>query len=188
MLGGLDPVIIFQFSKKVEPPNILFKIPVSKDDTFIDNPPIPVYLSEVLFGVVFNSESRNIDIETNTESLSTTTDETRTQQKAITSGISINMQTKKDNILLQILSAMADSVFERVTSKEYTISYMHGPIVVFRGLVHSITVDTVPDNDLASIKIDISRGQKTPTSTIVPSVPAAPPTVTETIPIPSNVA
>lgn len=176
MLGGIDPVIIFQFSALV--PTLssqLSKIPiVSEIPTVIDQPPIPIYLSETLFNIVIDGESKNVDIDTTTETM---TDGTAPQvtQKGIQSGISIAIEGKKDSVALILLSAMIDQAFEKVTSKEYAITYIHGPITIFRGLLSSYSAETVPGTDKISIKIGLTKGQKDPTKPAsIISVPGNP--------------
>lgn len=163
MLGGLDPVIIFQFSKLA--PSVgstLARIPViSSIPTVIDMPPIPVYLSEQLFNIVIGSEAKNVDIETDTE---TKTDGTPpdVNQKGIASSVEIHIEGKADSVALILLSSLIDTVFEKATSKEYSISYMHGATTIFRGLLHSYSVETIEGTDKLAVKVSISKGSKNP--------------------------
>lgn len=179
MLGGLDPVIIFQFSRNVDSdfigppePSPLARIPIiSQIPTVVDEPPIPIYLSENFTGIFIDNEDKNIDIQTETETLSNggTPD---VNQKGIANIVTINLLAKKDSIYLALLSVMADVCYEKVTSKEYSITYLHGPIIVFRGLVHSIGLSQNADNDLMNVKIEITKGSKNPTKPSgVPTVP-----------------
>lgn len=164
MLGGIDPVIIFQFSKLADTGfgDFISKIPViSQIPTVIAQPPIPIYLSETLTGIYIDSEDKNVDIETETESLSDgSTPEVN--QKAIGSVVSINLVAKKNSLGLTLLSAMIDLLYEKVTSKEYAITYLHGATTVFRGVLHSYSVNQNASNELLTIKIELSRGQKQP--------------------------
>lgn len=164
MLGGLEPIVIFQFSKlsggKLS--ETIAKIPlISEGSTLISQPPIPLYLSAELTGLEIESEDKNVDIETDVETLSDG-EEPNVNQKGISSVISINLLAKKDSIYLSVLSAMINQIFDKVTSKEYAISYLNGPITVFRGVLHSFQVNQTSQNDLMSIKIEISKGQKQP--------------------------
>ena len=174
MLGGIDPVIIFQFSKLADTGfgDFISKIPViSQIPTVIAQPPIPIYLSETLTGIYIDSEDKNVDIETETESLSDgSTPEVN--QKAIGSVVSINLVAKKNSLGLTLLSAMIDLLYEKVTSKEYAITYLHGATTVFRGVLHSYSVNQNASNELLTIKIELSRGQKQPQKPAgIPSVP-----------------
>lgn len=175
MLGGLDPVIIFQFSALA--PSLadkIAKIPVIADiPTLIDQPPIPIYLSETVFNIVIDGESKSVDIETSTETMSDGSSPDVTQ-KGIQSSVEINIEGKRDSVALTLLSALIDIAFEKVTSKEYSISYLHGATTVFRAVLHTYSVETVPGTDKLSVKIGLSRGQKNPTkSSGVPSVPVS---------------
>jgi len=163
MLGGIDPIIIFQFSKLA--PSLsetVSKIPViSQIATVIEQPPIPIYLSEELTGIFIDSEDKNVDIETETQTLSDgTTPEVN--QRGIGTGISINLVARKDSIGLALLVALIDQAFDKVTSKEYAITYIHGPITVFRGVLHNFSANQNAQNELMTIKLELSRGTKNP--------------------------
>lgn len=172
MLGGIDPVIIFQFS--VLKPSIgdaIAKIPViSKIPSVIDQPPIPIYLSEQFFNIVIDGESKTVDIETDTETL-TSGAAPDVNQKGIQSSVEINIEGKKDSVALTLLSALIDVAFDKCTSKEYAISYLHGATTVFRAVLHSYSVETVPGTDKLAVKISLSRGQKPTKPNEVPVVP-----------------
>ena len=181
MLNGIDPIIIFQFSKLA--PKLgetIAKIPViSEIPTLIEMPPIPIYISQTATGLQIDSEDKNVDISTMTE---TKTDGSTpdVDQKGIGSVIAINMVAKKDSLGLALLSAMIDQIFEKVTSKEYAITYLHGPITIFRGVLHSYSVNQNAENELLTIKIELSKGEKQPTKQA--EVPTVQPT---TGPVPS---
>jgi len=168
MLGGLDPIIIFQFSKNVDPTFIgpqnstIGRIPIiSQIPTVVDMPPIPIYFSESTTEIMIDSESKNVDIETDTETTSNGTDPSVTQ-KGIASVVTVNMVAKKDNISIILLSSLMDFVFNKVTSKEYAITYIHGPITIFRGLLHSYSVEQSAGSELCMIKIELSKGSTKP--------------------------
>lgn len=173
MLGGLDPVIIFQFSKLASSVGAtLSKIPVvASIPTVIDQPPIPIYLSEQLFNIVISGTGKQVDIETDTETLSNG-QAPDVNQKGIQSSVEINIEGKQDSVALTLLSAMIDSVYEKVTSKEYAISFMYGATTIFRGVLHSYSAETVEGTDKLAIKISLSKGSKNPTKpNEVPVVP-----------------
>lgn len=159
MLNGLDPIIIFQFSKKVpEVTELLAKIPLVSDiPTLVDQPPIPIYLSENLTGLFIDAESKSIDASTQIETKSDGS-EVSVNQKGIASIVSIDMLANKNSLGLALIAAMADQVLERMSSKEYFITYLHGSTTVFRGLLHSYSMNQTADDDLLRIRIELSRG------------------------------
>lgn len=171
MLNGIDPIILFHYSKKL-PTNIglEFDIPiVSAIEEMIDFPPIPVYLSESLFGIVIDSESKNIDIQTDIETL-TDGSAPKVNQRGANSTVSINLKGKKDSIPLTLLSAFLEQAFTKVSSQEYAITYLHGATTIFRGLLKSYAVDTQDNSDLQLIKIELTTGESQPQKTAtVPS-------------------
>lgn len=179
MLGGISPVLIFQFSKKVPAtavgpvePSFLSKIPVISDiPTLVEAPPIPIYLDEGITGLLVDSEEKHVDIETDTETKTDGSAPT-VNQKAIASTVSIQFTGKKDSIKMILLSAMIDVVFEKVTSQEYALSYLSGATTVFRGVLHSYGVSQNSSNDLVTIKLEISKGTKNPVKpNPIPTVP-----------------
>lgn len=174
MLNGASPVLIFQvgiLSQGIS--DLVAKIPVvSQIPTVIDQPPIPIYLSEQLTGLLIDSESKNIDIETDTEG-KTDASEPDVAQKPIGSFITINITAKKNSLGLILLSALMDVVYSKAAAKTYAITYLSGPITIFRGKLKSFAIDQTANNDLASIKIELTKGEATPvkTETLAP-VPA----------------
>lgn len=175
MLNGTEPIIIFQFSALAPFVSAeLAKIPlVSQVNSFIAQPPIPVYLSEKATGLMISSESKNVDIDTNVETKSDGS-EPDISQKGIGSTVTINIETNIDSLGVILISALVDLVFEKLTSKEYTITYMHGATTIFRGVLHTYAVDTDSNTDKMTLKIELSRGEKQPTKkSDVPTVPKA---------------
>jgi hypothetical protein len=141
--------------------------------SFVPLPPIPIYLSESLTGLFIAKEAKNIDIGTDTETFinGATPD---TLQKGIASGVKVTLHCKKDSIAMMILSSVIDLIFDKVTSQEYAITYLHGPTTVFRAVMHNFAIDTSADNDLMEVNFELSRGFKQPTQvTAVPTVPAS---------------
>lgn len=172
MLNGIDPIIIFQFAALAPTFGAqLAKIPIVAKSaaSLIEMPPIPIYLSQSFSGIHIDSEDKNVDIKTDTETMSDGSTPS-VDQKGIGSVISINMLAKKDSVGLALLSAMIDQVFDKVTSKEYSITYLHGPITIFRGVLHSYAVSQSADNELLTIKLELSKGEKQPTKK--PEIPA----------------
>lgn len=158
MLNGIDPIIIFQFEKLTpSAQEEVSKIPIlSKVVSKIGLPPIPIYLSEKLTGLYIDSEDKSIEIETTTESLSSG-DDPVVNQKAISSTVRINMKATKDSIGLTLLSAVADLILPKVTSQEYSITYLHGAVTVFGGLLNSFSIQQNTENDLYNVTLEISK-------------------------------
>lgn len=174
MLGGIDPIIIFQFKKLTKTAEeSLQKIPVlSSIVNAIGLPPIPIYLSESLTGLFIDAEEKNIDIETTTETLPNGA-EPKTVQKAIGSTVRVTMKARVDSLGLTLLTAMADLILPKVTSQEYSITYLHGSTTIFGGLLHSFQVSPSTDNDLVMITLEIAKTtQLAPAKAPIPEVSA----------------
>lgn len=169
MLGGIDPVILIQLSKRVDTtfvgpqdPGIIARIPIiSQIPTLIDGPLIPIYLSQELTGIQIDTEEINIDIDTDVETL-TDGAEPDVNQKGIQAVVSINLIGKKTQPGLILLTALMNLIFNKLTSKEYAITYLSGPITVFRGVLQGYSLTQNADNELCNIKIELSKGSKNP--------------------------
>jgi hypothetical protein len=175
MLNGLDPIILIQFYEA--PPAVfdtLEKIPlISSYTDRIGLPPIPIYLSEKLTGLYIDNEDKNVDIQTVTETLSDGSTPF-TFQKGVGSTVRINLVASKESIGVTLLSALADQIFEKVSSKQYTVSYLHGAVTIFNGLMHSFSINQNANDDLYNIAIELSRSgtaNETQQQTDVPQVP-----------------
>ena len=109
MLGGVDPIIIFEFFKVVDLTQYNEvngrKIPVAGQRTlqFIPIPPIPIYLSENLTGLYIDKVDKNIDIGTDTETFinGAVPD---ILQKGVASSVKVTLNCKKDSISRPISS------------------------------------------------------------------------------------
>lgn len=159
MLNGVDPVILFNFRKLV--PGVLDvanKIPVvtGASAQSFPLPIVPIYLSERLTGIVIDSESKNIDIDTTPETTTTGSDPS-VYQKGLNSTIKVEMRASRNSIGVALFAAMADMIFPRVTSTEYSITYLHGAVTVFNGLLHSFSISQNTENDLYNMTLEISK-------------------------------
>lgn len=163
MLGGLYPVIIFQFSALG--PSLgatVAKIPVIADiPTLIDQPPIPVYLDEKTFNIVIKGTSKSVDIETDTQGL-TNGAPADVVQSPIQSSVDINIEGSSDSIALALLSSLIDQIYDKTTSKQYSISFFYGATTVFRALLQSYSIDTVEGTNKLTVSIKLTKGQKNP--------------------------
>jgi hypothetical protein len=159
MLNGIAPIIIFNFKRNLGLSLGSLStegIPLLESlGTSIPLPPIPVYLSEKITGVYPESETKSIDIET---IANTTPDggEPETEQNGLNSTVTISLLANSESVGLSILIALSDLIFQRVTSKEYSITYIHGAMTIFNGLLESFNVTQNTDNTLYRINITLS--------------------------------
>ncbi len=172
MLNGIDPIIIFNFSKlSPDEAEKLSTIPiVGKVVDRIGLPPIPIYLSERLTGLYIDSEDKAIDIENSVETLGDG-ETPEVTQKAIDSTVKINMIASRNSIGLTLLSAVMDLIVPKVTSREYSITYLHGSITIFNGLLRQFNITQNSTNDLYNINLELSQalGVRTEVPTPVPT-------------------
>lgn len=174
MLNGIDPILLIQIFKNT--PNSkekfagipLLNEPAGKTTLAV----VPIYLSELATGLYVDTETKNIDIDTETTTL-TVSEGVAVGQNAIGNITTITLKANNDSVGLTILLAMIDLIFDKVTSQEYEITYLHKGITVFGGLLHGFTVDQNSNTDLVTIKLELSRGRKKTKSTVVQRDPDA---------------
>jgi hypothetical protein len=160
MLQGIDPIIIFQLYKLLpETQATIATIPItSATRKKVTYAVIPIYLSEKITGVFIDSESKNIDIDTDINSLATG-EPPPINQKALTSVTTVNLVALQGSIGLTILLAMSELLLDKVQSQEYEITYCHGGVTVFGGLIHSFSFDQGTEDNRYKIKLELSRGR-----------------------------
>lgn len=173
MLGGIDPIIIFQLYKRIPDPTQLkagmpLKSAPVKRVTFAV---IPIYLSEQISGLYIDTESKNIDIDT--KQTNGTDGTTSVSQTPIGSTTSVTLTGKIGSMGLTALLALSEQILDKLTSKEYEVTYVHNAITVFGGLVHSLSFEPVKGTDTYTIKIEFARGEVKDAKTEVGSKPDA---------------
>lgn len=157
MLNGVDPILIITLKKRTPDTAGDSKIPLVSDiASLITLPSIPVYLSERITGILIDAEDQSIEVHTETNTLSDGSAPTL-PQRGIQNTVNITMTAKRTSIGAALLSALMNVVFPKVTSGEYTITYLHGAITVFNGLLNSFGTAQNPDNDLYSITLSLIR-------------------------------
>lgn len=175
MLGALEPILAFQIFKNVTTTetDTEAKIPITTKTVQRSTVAVvPVYLAEKTTGIYIDAESKNIDIDTNIDSL-TSGEAPEVSQKALGSVTSVSLLGKKDSLGLTILLSLAEQLLEKATSKEYEVTYLNGAITVFGGLIHSLSFDQNREDDLIRIKIEFTRGRPATKQVLVQEDPNA---------------
>jgi hypothetical protein len=171
MLNGVDPVILFNF--KIIPPSIqdtISKIPLVADIVAaIDLPIVPHYLNEKLTGIYIDSEAKSVEVQTDSDTLSNG-NEPDFNQRGIQSTVRINMKAHRDSIGAMLFAAMADLIFPKVTSKQYSITYLHGAVTVFGGLLHSFSMEVEANTTLYNITLELIKPSNAIAKTTIPVV------------------
>jgi hypothetical protein len=177
MLNGIDPIIIFNFKKASFLSEALSKIPLVSDViSTTDLPAIPIYLSESLTGICIDTEDKSIEVDTNIDTV-TNGDTPVINQKAISNTVKIGMTANRDSIGVMLFAALTDLVFPKLTSKEYSITYLHGAVTVFGGMLHSFSITQNAENTLYTISLELVKpgGPKGPQIPIVGKIAGAVP-------------
>jgi len=163
MLNGIDPIIIFNFKVRFDLTQILGgalapKIPVVASDNFtvVDLPLVPIYLSESLTGIFIDQESKSVDVDTTIDGL-TDGGTPEINQRPISSTVKIDMVAGRSSLGVALFSAMTDLIFPKLTSKEYSITYLHGAVSVFNGLLHSFSISQNATDDKYNISMELIK-------------------------------
>jgi len=165
MLNGIDPILIFNFKKLITPPDVSGVPIVAEIVDAIGLTPIPIYLSQGLTGLIVESEDKNVDIDTDISTLST--GGVKSAQRGLNSSITVNLIAQSDSIGLPLLTAMIDQIFSRVSSKEYSLSYLHGATIIFGALLKAYSVTQGGQDDLYRITLEIAHsGQSSATPSV----------------------
>lgn len=175
MLNGIAPILIFNFKKLLPQANVSGIPLLSSLTDSIPLVPIPIYLDERLSGIYIQSESKNIDVETEVKQAPGSTQPPTVEQRGINSTITINMVARTDSIGINAIIAMSDLIFGKLASNEYSVTYIHKSITVFGGLVHSFSCQQSNNNNLYDITLVLSKA--TGNSTVAK---AAAPTIAKT--------
>lgn len=179
MLNGIDPIILFNFKKL--PPSVeslLGGVPILASIVkAIDLPVVPLYLSENITGIMVDTESKSIEIDTTIDTLSTG-GEPQTNQRGIQNTVKIEMLAKRNSLGVALFSALSDLIFPRVTSKEYSVTYLHGAVTVFSGLLHSFSISQQSGTELYQISLELLK----PAASLKSTVPVVAP-VTGAVPL-----
>ena len=158
MLQGLEPIIIFSFYKLLPPAESeLTKIPgIGQYLNKLRLPPIPIYLSQARTGIHIDTEEKRIDMSTSLESLGDG-ESILANQKSLASVVTITMMASRGSTGVTLLSALCDFILSRVTAKEYNITYLHGAITIFDGLIHSFSIEQNANEDKYQIQLELTR-------------------------------
>lgn len=172
MLNGVAPIFIFTFP--VVPPsvaNALSSVPYVGNFLQDVGLPIPIYLDEKFTNIAVDSDTKNIDIDTEVKANTDPNKPPIVKQNALDSTVTVNLVAVKDSLLLTILLAMSDLIFTRAASQAYTVTYLNGPITVFNGTMKSFSTSANADSTKLDVSITLSRANyRAPT--IQPSLPS----------------
>ena len=156
MLNGIAPIFIFHFKKKVtvaankETPG-----PVT--ESYVDLPPIPVYLDARLTGVSVDSISKNLDIKT-TVIKKATGEEGGEDQAGLGSTVTLNMISRQDSVGATIILALLDAAFDKLESAEYSVTLLYGSVTLFFAKIDGVAVTENSNTNQRNITIRLTKG------------------------------
>jgi hypothetical protein len=175
MLNGISPIIIFTTSIIPLPSGSpLSGIPIV-GDLFSTGIPIPIYLDEQRTGIVVDSETTSIDIDTTYEGNTDTSKKSlNISQVPIDNIVTINLVANRNSLLLTVLSALSEEAFKKAVSKQMTISYLNGTTVIFGAKLRTFATNVSADDDLIRVSIQLSKGDEERISARITELPKSP--------------
>jgi hypothetical protein len=174
MLNGIDPIIVFNFKKIVPGVDSGGSIPIAAEVAqMFTLPAIPIYLSERLTGIYIDTESKSIEIQTETDTLKDGKTP-KNNQKGISNTVRIEMVARRGAIGAALFAALADLVFPKLTSSEYSVTYLHGAITVFGGLIGGFSMNQEANTDLYKISLSLEKPAAVTTAAIAEETAVVP--------------
>ncbi len=164
MLNGLAPFFLFKFPSSLIPSIPISGIPLIGDVDLGGVIPIPLYLDENLTGICLTSQERSIDMDTQVDQ--SADGKTIVKQHGVSNIVTVNLLAEKEALLLSVLLAFSDKLFQKAVNGKYSISYFNGNTLIFDGKVHSFSAQDAENDTLVRITITI---QKTNQETLLSS-------------------
>lgn len=164
MLNGVAPIIIFHFNPLIVQ-NLLSGfagIPVIGGVLSNLGIPIPIYLDQNLTGIYVDTETKAIDVTSDVQISYDPKVASAVDQRGLNNIVTINLFASKTSIMLSVLLAMNDMIFQRLVSKTYSISYLNGTTTIFNGLLHGFSTSVGSDDDLIRIVMQIEKSNLKP--------------------------
>jgi hypothetical protein len=118
-------------------------------------------------GIIVESESRSIDIQTKVEAVTDKdplkagqTADPEVTQRPIDTQLSINLIASRDSILITALLALMDMLISRLESQEYSIHYINRSTVIFGARLSRFATSMNPNEDKIQIDLTLSVATK----------------------------
>lgn len=185
MLNGIAPIMIFHFYPKPDAGIAGSDFSLLQEITDLVGIPIPIYFGDEgkglgvnATGLIIDSESQTIDIETDVDGttakdLTGDTSTPNVNQRVVDSLVTLNLVGSKNSTLLTAILALSEMILKRVVSKEYGITYLNGSTVIFNGLLHSFRKTPGSNDDLLRIEMTISNAKQEKTKAVAKALPIA---------------
>ena len=159
MLGGLAPVIIFNFYRSINTPKFL--------SGFVSSPklplvPIPIYLDEKLTGIQLDDYNRTTSVEV-------MIDGNESFEKISGDIVQLKFRAKRDNIVLTAISALIERILRLIENQDYSLTVFYDNIFIINASLEQFQTNLVEGTDLREIVLTVSnRPPKKAETTTVP--------------------
>ena len=159
MLGGIAPILIIHLKDLSFDAltDAISGIPLVGDSLASIGVPVPIYLDEKVTGILVDSETKSVEIETQVDANHADPSKPIVKQNGVDSTVTLRLIGKNDSLVLAALLALIDQIFARAATANYSVTYLNGPTLVFNSLLKSCNVSAHRDNDLLEIDFVMSK-------------------------------
>ncbi|MDR0676301.1 MAG: hypothetical protein LBF97_04605 [Elusimicrobiota bacterium] len=181
MLNGIDPFFLIELTKKdtlkqvSEMDGTIYAENVIENIT--TNTRIPIYLHR-LIGLYVSTENKGLQISSDTmndylklETMNSVTQlagtlktqnktTTTIKQRPLQNSLDISLIGERNSVILNIFLTLADMIFEKLTSGDYSISYFNQNMLVYRAKLGNFNYNMNADNTLVNISLSLIIEEK----------------------------
>ena len=143
-LNGLDPVIIFTLGKKIK-----LQVGTTTKETFVPLVPIPFYLSERVFDIVFDEPEQNIIVDVEQ------TDE-KAYERKVGSDARFTIRASKNNVLLKAFLALFETIYNQ-TEAAYMITVYYDDVFMLDASLKDFSKRIIDGTDTREISFTLTN-------------------------------
>lgn len=144
MLNGLDPVVIFTLGKKIK-----LQIGTTTKETFVPFAPIPFYLSERVFDIVFDEPEQNIIVDVEQ------TDD-KAYERKVGSDVRFTIRAPKNNILLKTFLALFETIYNQ-TEAAYMMTVYYDDVFMLDASLKDFSKRIIDGTDTREISFTLTN-------------------------------
>lgn len=144
MLNGLDPVVIFTLGKKIK-----LQVGTTTQETFVPLAPIPFYLSERVFDIVFDEPEQNIIVDVEQ------TDD-KAYERKVGSDVRFTIRAPKNNVLLKAFLALFETIYNQ-TEAAYMMTVYYDDVFMLDASLKDFSKRIIDGTDTREISFTLTN-------------------------------
>lgn len=144
MLNGLDPVVIFTLGTKIK-----LQVGTTTQETFVPLAPIPFYLSERVFDIVFDEPEQNIIVDVEQ------TDD-KAYERKVGSDVRFTIRAPKNNVLLKAFLALFETIYNQ-TEAAYMMTVYYDDVFMLDASLKDFSKRIIDGTDTREISFTLTN-------------------------------